>query len=687
MSLGWNQMNFKLSFPKFVLDFGGYIPPPPSIDISEISESNRRLKYEISLLLLNSSNIATENNYNNTVVEFISILSPKTQRNESFDAPNPLTNVTSAYKWWEEITKGRSGLIVFLLPGIVSQMIILKRASTLLLGRLAEYIQPIQVIMSVSLALKPIGPRLIQGSLMTSLFIGLLYMLHDTFEIGSMWQPLTPKPDAYALITGGSSGIGFELSKLLYSHGFNLVLISRNKGKLDEARRYLQEHCEEKHQQNKPRPKASNEENTSSNKPSTQNPTVSHSVTPTPTRSFEDYDNDFEDEDFGREEGGDNDNDLDTRNPVIVNDIQPFTYSEHISNDIKSCSYTTNDIPDDIFPSAPNGIDSNPNINTVLLEDIITIPCDLSDTYSTGYLVEKLFDMGILSKIQVLVNNAGVGLRSPFIEADSSRLLEMMDLNMKASVLLTREIASHMIQNFHDGSGRILFISSTSSYTPATNAALYSATKSFITSFSQSLRRELLPSGVLVTLACPGPVRTNFAEAADADDAFIFNAPGMAMPAAKAAQSIFKGVKQGRDLVIPGLMAKIYAHGLTKFLPQAFLASCNKVAWDPIPSWFPCTVPRKLTVVNIEPSDINNNNKNPYFEEMEFPPLDDEEIETNIIESRILTPAKIFEIGFEIQMKLKTYLDKLQISLGNKWQNFWYNPVIDYGTLLQKKKT
>ena len=49
------------------------------------------------------------------------------------------------------------------------------------------------------------------------------------------------------------------------------------------------------------------------------------------------------------------------------------------------------------------------------------------------------------------------------------------------------------------------------------------------------------------------------------------------MPAATAARAIFDGLLHGRDLVIPGIFAKLYAHVLNKVLPSAFLASCNKV--------------------------------------------------------------------------------------------------------------
>ena len=59
--------------------------------------------------------------------------------------------------------------------------------------------------------------------------------------------------------------------------------------------------------------------------------------------------------------------------------------------------------------------------------------------------------------MQVLVNNAGIGLRAPFVDADPARLVELMNVNIRASTMLTRDIASRM-QRYSKGAGNDVFV-------------------------------------------------------------------------------------------------------------------------------------------------------------------------------------------------------------------------------------
>jgi len=131
-------------------------------------------------------------------------------------------SLSSLYKWWVQRTKGRSGLLVLLVPAMISQMIILRSAVPFLIDRLSQYLQPLYIGTLITL-FQPQGPNIIKSVLLSGIAIGGMFMLIDTYQTGSSWVPLQPQSDSYAVVTGASSGIGLELAKLLYIYGNRLT--------------------------------------------------------------------------------------------------------------------------------------------------------------------------------------------------------------------------------------------------------------------------------------------------------------------------------------------------------------------------------------------------------------------------------------------------------------------------------
>jgi uncharacterized protein len=156
--------------------------------------------------------------------------------------------------------------------------------------------------------------------------------------------------------------------------------------------------------------------------------------------------------------------------------------------------------------------------------------------------------------VDVLVNNAGVGLAGPFAEADIAKTEQMMQVNMMALTGLTRLLLPDMLTR---GCGRILNVASLAGYQPGgPGMAVYYATKSYVLSFSRALSRELRGTGVTVTALCPGPVRTAFEAKAGLGDTRIARwlRP---MKARTVAWQGYRGMQRGRSVVIPGLLAKV----------------------------------------------------------------------------------------------------------------------------------
>ncbi len=101
--------------------------------------------------------------------------------------------------------------------------------------------------------------------------------------------------------------------------------------------------------------------------------------------------------------------------------------------------------------------------------------------------------------VDVLVNNAGITHRSRFAETDVSIVRAVMEVNFFGSVHCTKAALPSLIER----RGRVVVISSVAGFAPLVERAGYAASKHALHGFFDTLRAELAPSGVAVTLVCP----------------------------------------------------------------------------------------------------------------------------------------------------------------------------------------
>jgi uncharacterized protein len=119
-------------------------------------------------------------------------------------------------------------------------------------------------------------------------------------------------------------------------------------------------------------------------------------------------------------------------------------------------------------------------------------------------------------RIDILCANAGVGSGGgDFLETDLAKELEVIDLNVRGQVQLTKLVVKDMADR---GEGRLLITSSIAGIMPGPFEAVYAASKSFIRSFGEALRAELKDKGIGVTVFMPGPTDTNFFHRANMDN-------------------------------------------------------------------------------------------------------------------------------------------------------------------------
>jgi hypothetical protein len=185
------------------------------------------------------------------------------------------------------------------------------------------------------------------------------------------------------------------------------------------------------------------------------------------------------------------------------------------------------------------------------------VAADLTDEASRDGVATELASRGLT--VDVLVNNAGFSTVGPVAASDPAREIAMIRTNVEAVVHLCSLFVPGMVTA---GSGAVLNVASTAAFQPIPGQAGYAATKSFVLSYSQALRTEVRPRGVSVTVLCPGPVDTEFGEAAGFSADEVAEAPLpkiMWVPATEVALAAVDGLDKGRAVVIPGAANRISA--------------------------------------------------------------------------------------------------------------------------------
>src|SRR4029079_16222715 len=107
-------------------------------------------------------------------------------------------------------------------------------------------------------------------------------------------------------------------------------------------------------------------------------------------------------------------------------------------------------------------------------------------------------------EIDWLINNAGFGAMGDFAGLEITRAMDMISLNVSALVSLTHLYLPGMRKR---GSGKIINVSSAAVFQPIPFMAVYAATKSFVTSFSEAIAEENRPYGIQVLALCPGSTK------------------------------------------------------------------------------------------------------------------------------------------------------------------------------------
>jgi uncharacterized protein len=192
----------------------------------------------------------------------------------------------------------------------------------------------------------------------------------------------------------------------------------------------------------------------------------------------------------------------------------------------------------------------------------IVIVADLLSPGAARQIGDALTAQG--AEPQFVVNNAGFGLVGSASSLDRDEQLQMIDLNVRA---LT-ELSLAFVESLARHRGGLLNVGSMAGFLPGPGMAVYYATKAYVISFSEALHHELKPKGVRVCVLCPGPVRTEFQARAGINQEVF--PPLLTRSAERVARDGYRGLKEGRRMVVPGSANQVVT-AVLPMLPHGLL--------------------------------------------------------------------------------------------------------------------
>ena len=185
---------------------------------------------------------------------------------------------------------------------------------------------------------------------------------------------------------------------------------------------------------------------------------------------------------------------------------------------------------------------------------VLAISGDIQDESFAQTLVART--VAKFGRVDVLINNAGLGHRSPLADMPLTDMQTIWNTNVTGLMATTQAAVAQMKQQ---GSGQIINVSSIVGQRPLPSSGVYCASKTAVNFLSRSLRMELKPDNIIVTLVYPGLTATEFASARLGEQGSSrFGLKGV--PAERAAQAIIKAIRYGRTEVYISWYDWLFAH-------------------------------------------------------------------------------------------------------------------------------
>ncbi|WP_049567295.1 SDR family NAD(P)-dependent oxidoreductase [Streptomyces sp. SBT349] len=192
------------------------------------------------------------------------------------------------------------------------------------------------------------------------------------------------------------------------------------------------------------------------------------------------------------------------------------------------------------------------------------LPADLSTDEGIGAVERRLSDPD--RPVDLLVNNAGFGLKGGFLDAPLADELRMLKVHCEAVLRLTAAAVEPMRGR---GRGGVVNVASVAAFFPR---GTYSASKAWVVQFTEGAARDLAGSGVRLTALCPGFVRTEFHERAALGIGAIPD--WMWLDADRVVETALRDLARNKTVSIPDARYKVLT-GAARLAPRSALGGIS----------------------------------------------------------------------------------------------------------------
>lgn len=195
------------------------------------------------------------------------------------------------------------------------------------------------------------------------------------------------------------------------------------------------------------------------------------------------------------------------------------------------------------------------------------LPLDLAAADTLGPATQLAIDT--FGRVDVLINNAGIGQRSKVLDTNMDVYRRLMEVNYFGTIALTKALLPHLVQR---RSGHIAVVTSVAGKYGVPMRSGYSASKFALHGFFEALRAEVHAHNILVTMVAPGFVKTNISVNALVGDGSsqgkMDDGQANGLDPLDVARDIIYAISEGRNEFIPAGRKERLAYFLSRFAPN-----------------------------------------------------------------------------------------------------------------------